>query len=382
MSRRRLRVIAGMAAIMAAIGCALSTPAQAPVQYQYKILHSFAAHGDGSEPQGRVVFDQKGNLYGTTEAGGAYNGGTAFELTPNANGQWTETILHSFADGATDGAFPTGVVIDGAGDLYGTTTFGGTGSQCTSNEGCGTVFELSPGANGQWTESILYDFCSLPNCADGSEPKGSPSFDAKGNWYGQTASGGIDGLDCDSGCGTVFGLHPQSDGQWKEVELYDFQSANSVDGSGPGEGMTVHGQGIYGATGGGGTAHCSCGTVFEVMRGSGNTFDEQVLHSLANAGQGITPSGPVEFDSHGDLFGVTLFGGSPSCECGVVYGMRQGSGGNWGYAVLHAFAGTDGSTPNSGLTVDSKGNLYGVAAAGGPNGYGVVFELSPMKSSR
>ena len=142
-----------------------------PAQVQFQIVHSFGAPGDGVAPGNGVVIDGKGNLYGTTEGGGAYNDGTVYELTPGANGQRTETILHSFPlKDPSDGFEPIGLVIDGAGNLYGTTQFGGDGQYCVGGLTCGTVFELSPGANGVWTESIIWNFCSLPDCADGGDP--------------------------------------------------------------------------------------------------------------------------------------------------------------------------------------------------------------------
>ena len=132
------------------------------VQVQFQILHSFGAAGDGVAPGGPLPMDGEGNLYGTTESGGAYGYGTVYELMPGANGQWTETILHSFqAQDPSDGWNPAGLTINSTGNLYGTTLFGGDANYCNFLPyGCGVIFELSPGANGEWTESILYNFCS------------------------------------------------------------------------------------------------------------------------------------------------------------------------------------------------------------------------------
>lgn len=166
MSQGRFRGVAKTAIIFVAISWALSSPADSPAQYQFQILHGFiyGSPDDGSHPTGVLVLDSKGNVYGTTFAGGTYNGGTVFELSPGANGQWIEAILHNFPiEEPDDGFQPVGVVLDAAGNLYGMTIQGG------SND-AGIVFELSPGANGNWTEAILYNFCSLPDCADGAAP--------------------------------------------------------------------------------------------------------------------------------------------------------------------------------------------------------------------
>lgn len=406
------------------------------MQYQYRILWAFGAPG-ANGPVGPLVFDGKGNLYGVTEGGGANNGGTVFELTPGANGQWTETIVYNFCSlpNCDDGASPDGVVVDGDENLYGTTARGGPNGQCADIGGCGTVFELTPEANGQWTESILWNFCSLPNCADGNSPSYPPTLgprsvlygiireiafqltpgsngwtfgtlytfcypancpdgsgpsssltlDAKGNLYGVTAGGGTDGGGCVTGCGVAYVLRPQPGGQWQEAVLHSFQPDG--DGIAPGGGATPHNHGLYGSTEAGGGTGClggGCGTVYQVTRGPSATTSprEQVLHSFAaNGDQGDLPAGAVEFDGHGNLFGVTIEGGGFSCGCGVVYGMKPQGDGKWAFQVLHAFDGTDGGAPNSALTIDSQGNLYGAAGGGGPNGGGVIFELSPTQSA-
>jgi len=417
-----MRWITALALVFTGAGWAFPAPIHAQMQYQFQILHGFGSSGDGNGPEGPVVFDQKGNLYGATYSGGTDTDGTAFELTPGGNGQWTETILHNFVDSLTDGADPTGVVMDAVGNLYGTTTHGGTNEQCAG--GCGTVFELMPGANGQWTESILWSFCSLsncadggvptfpptlgpggvlygtagqtafqlspgtpwtltilytlcsqPNCADGENPFGSLVLDAKGNLYGETIEGGT------SDGGVVFGLHPRASGQWEEVVLHDFDVQDPSQGYDDSGGVTLHDRALFAATQAGGDSGCNgagCGTVLELTRAPGNSIDEQVLHDFGpNAAQGINPIAAVSFDARGDLFGVTVEGGSPTCECGTVYGMKPQGNGKWAFAVLHSFVDSDGATPTSALAIDSEGNIYGTTQSGGPNKGGVVFELSP-----
>ena len=174
-----------------------------------KVLHSFGNGTDGEGPLGGLILDASGNLYGTTYGGGTYNpGGTVFELSPNGDGSWTETVLHSFGL-FPDGAEPWGgLTFDKAGNLYGTTSTGG------AYPNGGTVFELTPNGDGTWTETVLHSFGNVP---DGLEPLyGSLIFDAVGNLYGTTTQGGIDGY------GTVFELSPDGSGGWTETVLYNF----------------------------------------------------------------------------------------------------------------------------------------------------------------
>ena len=417
----RFRRFVATVLALAAAGWALPTSAGSQVQYQYQILHAFGAGDDGNAPEGPPVFDKKGNLYSSTYVGGANQLGTVFELTPGTNGQWSETILHSFPASPGDGYEPTGIVMDGAGNLYGTTTIGGTSGNCKVVQGCGTIFELSPGTNGQWTESILYNFCSLancadggvpgyaptlgsggalygvasenayqlapgsngwtfnvlytfcslPNCNDGNDPSGSLTLDARGNVYGETAEGGNGGV--------AYVLHPERSGQWKEFVLHGFFGGD--DGFDPNGALALHGDALYGSTeaGGGNSCEGGCGTVFQLTRGSGTNINEQILHDFGpNEAQGLIPVAGVASNQRGDLFGVTTFGGSPSCECGVVYGMKPQGNGKWAYQVLYAFdVGTGGFYPDSTPTIDSQGNVYGTTSAGGQYGPGVVFELSP-----
>ena len=149
-------------------------------------------------------------------------------LTPKG---WTEEVIHSFSS-RPDGAYPyAGVIFDAAGNLYGTTDGGGLANPGCNLYGCGIVYELTPNGSGQWTETILYDFCSVSNCEDGSSPVGSLIFDAAGNLYGTTAAGGgTAGKNCPLGCGTVFELKKQSNGTWAELPLYRF---NFPDGGFP-----------------------------------------------------------------------------------------------------------------------------------------------------
>jgi uncharacterized repeat protein (TIGR03803 family) len=210
---------------------------------------------DGKNGNGPVVgltIDAEGNLYGTTQKGGAKNLGVVFELSPSKHG-WKETVLHSFTGGTTDGSGPgAGVIFDTAGNLYGTTYAGGTGS-CTN--GCGTVFELSPSSGG-WTETIIQSLADLEQ----SRPNGIV-FDAAGNLYGATRRGGTWKKCTGGGCGTVFELTP-SNGTWTETILYSFKGI--PDGAVPFSGPIVDAEGnVYGTTVFGGKYHP--GVVYEIL---------------------------------------------------------------------------------------------------------------------
>jgi uncharacterized repeat protein (TIGR03803 family) len=208
-----------------------------------KVLHNFNENGtDGALPRAPLIFDAAGNLYGTTEYGGTYYDsdlGTVFELTPTAGGGWTETVLHNF--NGTDGEFPySSLIFDGAGNLYGTTSAGGTYSSCLSGYYCGTVFELTPAAGGGWTETVLHSF---GNGTDGYSPSAGLIFDAAGNLYGTTPHGGTyEG-------GTVFEVTPVVAQQFVPLS----QPCRAVDtrpehgGGGPIQGNTYQNFPISGA---------------------------------------------------------------------------------------------------------------------------------------
>jgi len=339
---------------------------------------------DGAVPDAGLVFDTAGNLYGTGGFG-AYRDGVVFELSPNVDGTWTETVLHSFGSSG-DGIAPEygSLLMDAAGNLYGTTALGGTGS-CEFNgyPGCGTVFELSPGAGGQWTEKVLYSFQN--DRQDGNFPYGGLVADSSGNLYGTTSEGGFSRRHCFNGsCGTVFELTPGADGTWKETILYYFEGHN---GSDPISTLTVDPSGnLYGVTTLGGRLTCGspygCGTVFELTPNGNGTWTEQILRSFHN---GRFPRGKLVFDAAGSLYGTTWLGGrydDGSCGygCGTVFKITPSGSGQWTETTLHSFGGKrDGWQPGAGVIFDSAGNLYGTTVWGGRENCpcGTVFELTP-----
>lgn len=371
-----LRCIATGIVVFAAIVVGL-WPQAAHAQYTDTTIYSFCSLSgctDGANPEGALVADSQGNLYGTTLVGGAYDLGTVYELTPNRSGTWTNTILYSFCPQGppcADGDGPqTGVIRDANGNLYGTTLTGGS----RFNEG--TVFELSPpqGGHGPWTETVLYAFCTNDNCVDGNQPLGGLTFDSHGNLYGTTTEGGPHGQ------GVVFELSPSGGGQWAYSILYGFcVQQGCTDGRTPNLGSLVFDAegNLYGATTGGGSQNY--GTVFKLTPGGGS-WTESVLHSFCsatNCTDGVEPVGGVVLDVHGNIYGVTPGGGT--LNLGVAYELSQ-SGGSWTENVLQNFCEncTSGYHPQQTMILDANGNLYGNTYQGGTLMKGVAFELSPI----
>ena len=341
-----------------------------------KVLHNFIG-ANGLYPVAAPILDASGNLYGTTIWGGGlgvtYCGqdgcGTVWELSPKVGGGWTETLLHRFDPNGSDGLTPYGgLIFDAAGNLYGTTLLGGTFIQ-------GTVYELTPKAGGGWTEKILHSF---GNGEDGQQPRASLIFDASGNLYGTTALGGPYGV------GTVFELLPKAGGGWTEKILHNFNS-NGSDGYGPLGSLIFDASGnLYGTTAqGGSSSSCvnnqtpTCGTVFELIPGLDGRWAEKVLHNFDNNGtDGINPMANLTLDASGNLYGTTYGGGSYGS--GTVFELTPAGGGSWTETTVHSFGfGTDGSEPNAGLIFGAGGSLYGTTFAGGAHAGGVVFEITP-----
>jgi uncharacterized repeat protein (TIGR03803 family) len=221
---------------------------------KYKTLHKFTGGKDGAFPLASLIFDQAGNLYGTTLVGGAHHKGTVFKLAPNADGSWRESVLYNFCSRTYcgDGTEPeASLIFDQAGNLYGTTYAGGALDQ-------GTVFKLTPNADGSWRESVLCSFCSRTNCSDGEFPEASLIFDQAGNFYGTTFAGGDQELCLAGGCGVVFKLTPNSKGGWNERLLHTFADRP---GASPHAGLIFDPAGnLYGTSSG----NTTLGSVFEI----------------------------------------------------------------------------------------------------------------------
>ena len=370
----------------------LLTLAEPAAEGQENVIHRFSGQpSDGDFPVGDLIADSKGNLYGATYAGGTFNEGTVFELIrpATANGGWRETILYNFT-GVADGGNPLGgLVFDAKGNLYGTTNNGGAGSFPG-----GTIFELSPPATtgGSWTETTLFDF-TTSNTAVGLNPQGMLAMDSAGNLFGVAAAGGngAAGSCGDTGCGTAFELQPPSvaGGKWTIIDIHDFL-ATTPDGSDPNSIMLGPGGVLYGTTGNGGTGG---GTVFKLIPpASGGAWTEKILYSFTGdqgTGDGYFPIS-VTPDKNGGLFGTTQQGGVSSTGFGTVFHLTPAHlGKGWTESVLYAFTGgSDGAAPKGGVLVDSSGNVLGTTNGGGnltctvngANGCGTVFKLTPPTS--
>lgn len=355
-------------AAVAPIGSALAATS-------YRVMYKFQGGADGELPVSNLITDAHGNLYGTTSYGGSnacQDGcGTVFKLALDG----TKTSLHAFS--SSDGALPlAGLVADSAGNLYGTTARGGTHS-CFGGTGCGTIFELPVGGG----QIVLHDFAGT----DGSYPAGPLIMDGAGNLYGATQYGGSGSCLTSGGykgCGTVFKLAPDG----THTVLYSFKGGR--DGSSPVAGVIADSSGnLYGTTvhGGGHGSVCGrgCGTVFKVAPNGLETL----LHAFAGGGDGARPFGGLTADSAGNLYGTTFNGGSTAVcpsDCGTIFKIAA----NGSETVLHSFCTSakcsDGSGPLGGLIADAFGNLYGTTEDGGLSdgpcsngGCGTVFKLAP-----
>jgi uncharacterized repeat protein (TIGR03803 family) len=346
-------------------------------QSKFKTLYKFKGGKDGNAPMSGLVFDTAGNLYGTTYQGGdsrcsrqpySQGCGVIFKVTPNANGSWTERVIHTF--NGKDGSNPGGgagdvLILDGQGNLYGTTWLGGKGN--CDGYGCGVAFELIPNADGSWKEKVLHWFTGDV----GVSPNAPLIFDAAGNLYGTT---------CDlpftkSGPGVVFKLAPNTDGSWTESVLHTF---DTTDGACSAAGLIFDPAGnLYSTTLWGGAY--GGGVVYQLTPNSDGTWTEKVLYSFTGGQDGSRPQPGVIRDSAGNLYGVTIFGGAYGW--GTVFKLAPNQDGTWTQSTLYAFKGrNDGGNPWASLTFDGAGNLYGTTNGAGAYGCGVVFKLTPTSS--
>ena len=335
-------------------------------------IYQLTGGADGLFPTG-VIMDRAGNLYGTAVRDGIGTGpceqfggcGTVFRLS--YHGSWTFSLLYSFTGGG-DGVYPTPPTFGPDGSLYGSTSFGGAGP-CGYDWGCGIIYRLQPPAT----------FCRSTSCpwtetilhrfraTDGSNPN-PPVFDGAGNIYGTSGRGGIlqgcGGL----GCGNIFQL-VHSGGNWTENVLYEFSGGN--DGALPPGGVVLDRAGnLYGLTSY--SEPYQCGTAFELTN-SGQSWTLTTLYAFdPQIGDGCQPSAAPIFDTSGNLYGASL---GNSLGAGAVFQLVPGQG-SWTENVLHLFP-ADAQSADSPLILDSQGNLYGTTYTAGEYGCGSVYKLTP-----
>jgi uncharacterized repeat protein (TIGR03803 family) len=341
----------------------------AHAQITESTLHTFT-EATSFWPQGALIEDSAGNLYGTTRGGGAYGVGSVFEMSPPTSGSttWTFTTLYSFVPYGNGGFVPVSELIqDSSGAFYGTAYSGGD-PLCA----CGVVYKLTPPAvtGGAWTEQPLYAFTSTNN--DGRLPAAAAlTMNSQGIIYGVTLSGGT------WGGGTIFQLTPGTGGTYSENVLYSF--GNVGDASTPNGPVTLDSSGaLYGVTLSGGAFNG--GAVYKfVPAANGNPASESLLFSFKpSTHSGTNPSGSLLFDVSGNLYGVTNTGGSSASD-GIAYKLTPALKGSWTQTVLYTFSRSSGANPVGGLTWAPNGALYGTTSSlnGRSTGDGTVFLLSP-----
>lgn len=396
---------------------------------RYRVLHSFGNGNDGQVPSGPLVLDDIGNLYGTTGGGpGDYGNGTVFELSSRPNGSWKQSTLHALT-GGSGGAYPDGnLVLDSSGNIYGTMTgntgyavggvfelstakesgwnfdvlysdqapFGGGAGPGLLTDTLGNLYgrigpgqdkdgamgELSPGS-GSWDYMQLYSFCDGDSCPDGEIPSTPPIWDGKGNMFGTTTWGGNYGGIClayygNDGCGVIYEMTPNGDGTWTYNVLHRFASSRT-DGQNPYSGLVMDKVGnFYGGTWGGG-AH-SQGTVFKLAY-TGGQWKETILYDFPDCNYGCGVDGTLAMDKHGNLYGTAAGGPPKGCyglTCGVVFKLSPQKNGKWKYSVVYNLTEKGGgSAPFYGVILDDKGNLFGVTSQFGRYDFGTAFEITP-----
>ena len=340
-TRRFFRLIGGAAILLIAL-CSGGLKASTT-----EVIYSFAGEDDGEYTDTDVAIDSAGNLYGTSVLGGEFGGGTVWQLSP-AGGGWVHTVLYSFTGGADGGEPYKGVTLDAAGNLYGTAVTGGGGS-CEG--GCGVTYKLTKSGD-SWTQAVIHAFTGGD---DGSGPGARVAVDNRGNVYGMTPTGGANGL------GTIYALHPKSNGDWALRVIHTF-TGGSDGSSGSAGKLLLRGGYIFGAATTGGAN--GSGVVFEMRPTRSGEWDFKTLYSFQGAPDGVFPYGALLFDATGNLYGTTYYGGTNGL--GAVYQLSPSGTGEWSEVVLYSFrAGRDGNSSISNLVSDAAGNLYGTTSEGG-----------------
>jgi uncharacterized repeat protein (TIGR03803 family) len=281
-----------------------------------------------------------------------------------AHSSWAATESPVYSfTGGLDGSNPASQLVFDASGNAYGTTVTG------GSASCGTVFQLTPSGGGQYQQSVLHSFDCF---GEGKNPYGGVTLDAQGNLYGTTVAGGSGGVCSGDGCGVVYKL-THSGGGWTETVLYSFQDA--PDAAGPGGAVVFDGAGDLLGTAPDGGAFAA-GAIYELSQSNGH-WSERVIHDFTGGADGAIGSlGALLPDAHGNFYGVTELGGTSGA--GTVFQLLPGSGGTWQLKTRYAFQGQpDAAFPYGGLIADAHGNLYGTTYYGGTNGAGAVFRVGP-----
>ncbi len=327
----------------------------------HTVLYNFTGGADGGEPYKGVTLDAQGNLYGTAVTGGSGSCeggcGVLFKLT-HSGANWTQSVIHTFT-GGTDGSGPgSPVVLDKAGNIYGTTPTGGS-------KGVGVVYQLKPkGATG-WTFLVIHTFTGGNDGSGGSA--GRILIDATGNLFGVCTVGGA------NGSGVAYEMTPSA-GKWTFKTLYAFK--NQPDGALPYGGVIADKSGnLYGTTYYAG-AH-ALGTVYKLTR-NGSKWTESVLYSFKGGSDGASPISTLVADAAGNFYGTTSEGGATSCGCGVIFKMTKNTAGAWTESVVYRFPGTPSpGFAYNGLVSGTAGTFYGATVHGGTGNDGAIYKFTP-----
>ena len=337
------------------------------------VLHFFQGGSGGRGPVSGVTFDENGNLYGVTAAGGvscagrAAGCGTVYKLTPQPDGTWKHKVIYAFS-GIEGDIRVSELTFDTAGNLYALGSGGNT--NC-----CGVVFRLKPNTDGSWSEEILYTFKGGSD-GNGNFPVGNLVFDKAGNLYGETGQGG------NKDCGTVFKLTPNPSGSWSETVVHSFCASKS-DGSRPSGGLTMDAYGhLFGVTWWGGGAamppcplQTGCGTVFRLKPQSDGSWSYRKLHTFLDT-PSAQPYGGVAVDAAGNVYGTTVLNGTN--DYGTIFMLVHNADDTFTGKTLHVFKGYPALYPTGTLVLAESGTVYGTTVFSRPfPGTGVVFKMIP-----
>jgi uncharacterized repeat protein (TIGR03803 family) len=339
-----------------------------------QVVYVFQPYGTGANPIGKLVSDGRGGFYSSTFDGGVpcaqFSCGTIVKLTPQRK-SYSSTILYRFQNNG-DGYFANSLIIDAAGEIFGT-----SGCCYYGQQGYGIFFKITPHGH-RYKFTTLFAFSHA-----GPIPNQGLLDNKTGTFYATEQQGGAHGY------GAVFKLAPGAGG-YAATTLYSFKGG--LDGANPAAGLTPGKSGrLYGTTvfGGSTGSTCNqgfgCGTVFELVP-NGRSYIEHVLYKFRGGSDGNQPFAPLVRDVRGNLFGTTKYGGNaPACfdGCGTVFELQRPTGadvsGSYTERVLYNFSGT-GEYPTEPVIVFASGTLYGTTTQGGPRSNGTVFRLTPSSN--